>query len=409
MQRGSSGNLYPDATLVGQPVVQAMPAVGVAQPVVQMMPAVGVAQPAGQPFCGLPSPPTQPVVDPATSESLAGRGFPRGLTQELVKSAQIFPIRLLVVDNSGSMQTPDGARLVDMGNRHSMVSCSRWQELSVTLASVGYMAHALGARTDFLLLNPPGGACQYLSVGGDGASAPSIPRLGPMVDDATLARSMQAVSPAGTTPLTEALQQVIGLLTPAVPELTSRGQQAVVILATDGLPNDPPSFLGALQQLQRLPVWLVVRLCTNDDNVVSYWNDLDNSLEAPLEVLDDEAGEAGEIAAKNPWLTYGPQLHLARTFGMHNRLFDLLDEAKLVPSQVREFCELLLGTGPLPEPQLDFGDFFAALTAAVNAAPSTVDPRTGRRAQWINLGRIKRLRPGFGFGSCGPGSGCVML
>ena len=48
-------------------------------------------------------------------------------------------------------------------------------------------------------------------------------------------------------------------------------------------------------------------------------------------MLDDERGEAIEIREKNPWLTYGRPLHLARTFGLRNKLFDLLDEAALVP------------------------------------------------------------------------------
>jgi hypothetical protein len=80
-----------------------------------------------------------------------------------------------------------------------------------------------------------------------------------------------------------------------------------------------------------------------------------------------------------------------------------LDETKLHASQVREFCEILLGCGTLPEPQLDFPDFFAALSAAVHAAPSTVDPKLGRIAPWIRLQRVRRMNPNGvcpGLGSC---------
>ena len=72
-------------------------------------------------------------------------------------------------------------------------------------------------------------------------------------------KAVMSTSPTGTTPLTEAVQQVIRQIAPAADKLNAHGQKACVVLATDGLPNDANSFLRALQELQRLPAWLVVR------------------------------------------------------------------------------------------------------------------------------------------------------
>ena len=50
-----------------------------------------------------------------------------------------------------------------------------------------------------------------------------------------------------------------------------------MVIATDGKPTD--GDLGEmLQTFKNLPVWIVVRLCTDNDKVVDYWNDLDGTL-----------------------------------------------------------------------------------------------------------------------------------
>ena len=38
---------------------------------------------------------------------------------------------------------------------------------------------------------------------------------------------------------------------------------------------------------------------------------------------------------------------------MMDQIFDVIDEAELLPSQIKTFCEALLGCPSLPEPELD--------------------------------------------------------
>lgn len=48
------------------------------------------------------------------------------------------------------------------------------------------------------------------------------------------------------------------------------------------------------------------RLCTNNDVDIKFWSDLDETEEFSLDVIDDIAGEASEIAKTgNTFFTYG--------------------------------------------------------------------------------------------------------
>ena len=50
-----------------------------------------------------------------------------------------------------------------------------------------------------------------------------------------------------------------------------------------------------MRPLQQLPVWVVIRLCTNEDRMVEYWNNIDSAIELNMDVIDDPLGEATEI------------------------------------------------------------------------------------------------------------------
>lgn len=157
-------------------------------------------------------------------------------------------------------------------------------------------------------------------------------------------------------------------------------------------------------------------------------------------MLDDVRGEGEEVTQHNKWLTYGPPLHLAvsahqrartaqqvcaasaaslcalllltpaqladpacasacvalrsqRTFGLPGKLFDALDEQRLLPSQIKEFVETLLGCDILPEPEIDCRAFVAGVKAALTAEGGgceVVDPASGRVQPWLN---VRELEP----------------
>jgi hypothetical protein len=133
--------------------------------------------------------------------------------------------------------------------------------------------------------------------------------------------TMNKTKPGGVTPLTQHIWDVQEQVLAMSHDLTQSGKRVVIILATDGLPTDErgyggrsvtDEFVGALRSLEGLPVWLVIRLCTDEDDVTEFYNSLDSQLELSLEVLDDYLGEAKEVYRMNPWICYGLPLHRCR-------------------------------------------------------------------------------------------------
>jgi hypothetical protein len=115
-------------------------------------------------------------------------------------------------------------------------------------------------------------------------------------------------------------------------------------IITDGEPNDRRGFEQELRAMANntqnvtsstVPsVFLTINLCTDEDSVVDYYNDLDKSLGSELsglDVIDDFEAEGLEIRAAGNLnvFTYSFDMHVCRMSGCHSVVADLLDEERL--------------------------------------------------------------------------------
>lgn len=267
------------------------------------------------------------------------------------------------------------------------------------------MAAALEAPTTFRMLNDPacGPNTQQFGIA-ENSLDPGV--LHEEVDRAITI--MKTAQPGGVTPLVQHVEEIAQSVRELEPQLRADGCRVVIILATDGLPTDERGyggaaiqgkFLEALRGLEGLPVWVVIRLCTDEDSVVDYYNDLDGQLELSLEVLDDFLEEAKEVDVHNPWMNYGLPLHRLREMGYHHRIFDLMDERPFTHEELREYCSLMLMdnkkvTDELPDPSADWNEFSKTVKDLLKKQKGQWNPIKKKVTPWVDLKKMDKIYSG---------------
>lgn len=172
-----------------------------------------------------------------------------------------------------------------------------------------------------------------------------------------MGRFLDNNGPKGVTPLASRLTDIRRRIEVERRELMTTGQRVVLVIATDGLPTSPyggqsnqqdrRDLVQALRALSVLDVHIVLRLCTDQTDVVDYYGDFDKEVELSLEVLDDLTAEARELSkVGNSLLTYTPLLHRVREGGTFFKVLDVIDERALTPGEIYLLAQMLLRRSP---------------------------------------------------------------
>lgn len=324
---------------------------------------------------------------------LTDREFPEGLQRSMLRRLAQCPKRFIIMDDSGTMLKGDGHQMVKVVDHavighigefvdKRIVPCSRWTEMVETVRFQAGLAHACKAPSEFRFLNA---GRPFIIGASDGTSDKNLGMLLNHVGD-------DGPGPSGATPLCRHIAAVIESIKAMEAGLREMMQKVVIIIQTDGAATDG-DLKEAMAPLHDLPVWIVLRLCTDEAEVVNYWNTLDKELELNMDILNDFESEAREINEKNPWLTYGLPLHQMREFGINVREVDLLDEETLTPEQVQAICFTIFGgtRQDWPHPQSDTPEFLKKVKAACAATGKTFNPIRKCSRPWVEVDELKAV------------------
>jgi hypothetical protein len=208
------------------------------------------------------------IDEAAARKFLTDKDWPPGLQTALINSCIKMPVRFFITDDSGSMLTNDGHRFVGTGDKTKLIRCTRWSELASTLLFHAELSHVAHAPSEFRLLNN----AEPVLVGMPGDN-----------DAFNLVKEVLTDGPGGQTPICAQIREVVAKIAEIEGSLRSNNQRAAVIICTDGQSTDG-DVAEAMRPLQELPVWVVVRLCTDADDVIDYWNNVDGELELEMDV-----------------------------------------------------------------------------------------------------------------------------
>jgi len=207
---------------------------------------------------------------------LRQQGFPVGLALEVSDSRKGFPVRFWSIDNCAGMNEGDCKQVkFNPDGRTTVEKCSRWNELQGTVEDQIRLMGLMNVNSLFCLRNGERGNRKF---------SVADPTSRSVENDVKLAvRSVKESQAGGGTPISKHLREFTSRVELLESTLRKQNQKAVCIFSVGSLPTDShghsseqtkEQFLNALTELGRLPVWIFIRLCTKDEDVTEFYNNL---------------------------------------------------------------------------------------------------------------------------------------
>jgi len=237
----------------------------------------------------------------AVQELLASLKLPRGLISSVMERYNTCHSMIWLLDNSSRMKVHDSNIVKHMhggGYDAGMeISCvdnvSRWHELRDCISVHSHMASKCFIRTNYWLVNDDnnGDDTKFMLCCGNPQNVhDEMSHLKSVLKRATLSHAHCL--------LTEQLSNLEKMIAKMITKIPL-GQTITVVIFTQGVPTDKKGgtsrdiqhdYWNAMKKLSKLPVKIVMRLCTGDESVCDVYNKRDARVDN-MDVLDDYWGE----------------------------------------------------------------------------------------------------------------------
>jgi len=249
----------------------------------------------------------------------------------------------VVVDNSGSMEHEDATIYSKNYNGvyNKIDNVSRWNEAIHKTLEIAQYNIARKMKTSYYLLNPNIKGQWELNL--DYIVLDPYSRF--INNDLKILETyiLSDRNIRGNTPLDGITNYFSGLFDK---NFYNENKAICLNIITDGEPNNSDTFTNSLKLIAKShSVFLVINLCTDDDNVVEYYNKLDTTIGnelSGLDVIDDFESEAKEIKkVKNTFFVYSYRIHLCRQAGCYSIISDQMDEITFPIHYITKFIREL--------------------------------------------------------------------